>query len=72
MPSKSDNIEVMAYDDANDVIEKHFESLLSRYQVGLETQMRGCDFIFDCVNLMYCKCLKVNFKCVVSYIQGLF
>ena len=72
MPSKSDNIEVMAYDDANDVIEKLFESLLSRYQVGLEIQMRGCDFIFDCVNLMYRKCLKVNFKCGVSYIQGLF
>ena len=50
MHSESDNIEVLAYDDANEAIEELFESLLFRYYIGLETQMRGSDFIFDCVN----------------------
>lgn len=30
--------------------------------MGLETEMRGRDSIFDCVNLLYYKCQKANFK----------
>ena len=30
--------------------------------------MKGKDFIFDSVQLMYYKCHKVNFKCSGSYI----
>ena len=33
MHSKSDNMEIMAYDDANKVIEELFESLHPRYQI---------------------------------------
>ena len=44
MHSKSDNIEVMIYDNTNEVIEKNFELLLSRYQIGLETSMKDSDF----------------------------
>ena len=44
MHSKSDNIEVMIYDNTNEVIEKFFELLLSRYQIGLETSMKDSDF----------------------------
>ena len=29
--------------------------------------MRGTDFIFDCVNLLYQKCQKINFKRSGSY-----
>ena len=29
---------------------------------GLETSMKGSDFIFDSVQLMYHKCHEVNFK----------
>ena len=36
----------MINDKANEVIEKNFQLLLSRYQIGLETSMRGSDFIF--------------------------
>ena len=49
MHSKSDNIEVTTYDNANEVIKEIFESLLSRYQIGLETSMKGSDFIFDLI-----------------------
>ena len=47
MHSQSDNIEFMSYDNANEVDNELFEPLLSRYQIGLETSMRGSDFIFD-------------------------
>ena len=62
MHSKSDNIEVMTYDDTNEVIRKMFESFLSRYKIDLETQMRVIDFIFDFVNLMHYKFHKRTFK----------
>ena len=38
MHSKGDNIEVMTYDGANEVIEEIFESLFLRYQISLEKQ----------------------------------
>ena len=31
---------------ANDVIDELFESLISKYQSGLETSMRGSEFTF--------------------------
>ena len=59
---KSNNIEFMPYDNANEVVNELFESLLSRYQIGLQTSMRGRDFIFDSVQLLYYKFHKINFK----------
>ena len=67
MHSKSDNIEVMTYDNTNEVIKEIFELLLSRYQIGLETSMRGSYFIFNGVNLLNYKCHKINFKRGGSY-----
>ena len=58
MHSKSDNIEIMIYDKADEVIKELFESLLSRYQIGLETSIEGSDLIFDCVDLSFYKCQK--------------
>ena len=69
MHSKSDNIEVMAFDGVNEVIGE-FLSLLSKYQISLETTMGCSDFIFDCVNLMYYKCHKINFNRGGSYIDS--
>ena len=45
MHSKSDNIKFVLYDNANEVVNELFESLLSRYQIGLETSMRGSNSI---------------------------
>ena len=70
MDSKSDNIEFISYDNANEVVNEIFESRLSRYQIGLEILMRGSDFIFDSVQLLYYKCHKINFKCGGSYIDS--
>ena len=55
MHSKSDNIEFMSYDKAYEFIKEPFESLVSGYQIGLETSLEGSDFIFDCVYLSYHK-----------------
>ena len=49
MHSKSDNIEIIINDKAYEVIEKLFQSLLSKHQIGLETLMKGNEFVFDCV-----------------------
>ena len=62
MHSKSDNTEFMPCDNVNEVVNELFESLLSRYQIGSETPMRGNDFIFYSVQLLYYKCCKINFK----------
>ena len=45
--SKSNNIKFTSYNDANEVVDKLFESLLSRYQGNLETSMRRSDFLFE-------------------------
>ena len=45
--SKSDNVEMMINYEDDEVIEERFQSLLSSYQIGLETSMKGSEFIFD-------------------------
>ena len=38
----------MINDKADEAIEELFQSLLSRYPIGLDTPMKPGDFIFDC------------------------
>ena len=57
---KSDNLKIMIKNKVNKVIEKHFQSLLSRYQIRFETSIKCSDFVFDCVHLLYYKCHKIN------------
>ena len=49
----------MSYDNVNEAVNEIFKPLLSRYQIGL---MRGHDFIFESVQLLYYKCHKISFK----------
>ena len=60
------------YNDTNAVVDELFEPLRSRYQGNIETSMhlRGSDFIFDSVQLMYDKCHKVNFRRGGSYFDS--
>ena len=53
MHLKSDNTDFMIYDNADEVTEDIFETLLNRDEIGLETSIRVSDFIFDCVHLFY-------------------
>ena len=53
MYRKSDNAELMTGSDINEVIKELFKSFLQRYQEGLQEKMKGYDFAFEGVNLMY-------------------
>ena len=69
MDSQSDNIEIMVYDEPDEVIKERFDSLKNRYQINLEL-MKGSDFVFDYVHLLYYNCYKINLNCGGSYIDS--
>ena len=71
MHPNSGNIKFTSYNDANKVVDELFKSLSSRYQGNLDTSMEENEFIFDLVQLMYCKCYKVTFRCGGWYIDSL-
>ena len=53
MHTKSRNIEIMMGSETNDIIEELSESFLQNHQERLEESMKGSEFIFDSVDLMY-------------------
>ena len=69
MHSKSDNIEIMINDEADEIIEGLFDSLKNRYQNNLKS-MRSNEFVFDYVHLMYDKRHKINPNRGGSYIDS--
>ena len=66
MHLKSHNIEIPINVKADEVIEEPFQSVLSRYPVGLNTIMKGSSFIFDHIHLLYYKYHEINPNCVGS------
>ena len=56
MHSKSDNIEIMINDEADDVIKELFDSL---YQNNSEL-MKGNEFVFNYIHLLYYTFHKIN------------
>ena len=58
MHSKSDNIEIMINDKVEGIIQELFDSLKNRYQNNLKS-MKGSEFVFDYVQLLYYKCHKM-------------
>ena len=60
----------MIDDKAEEVIKKLFDSLIKKYQIGLEKSVKVSDFIYDCVHLLFFKCHKINFKQGGSYIDS--
>ena len=68
--SKSDNIEIMINDKADEVMERLFKSLENKYQNNLEKQMKGSEFFFDYVPLLNYKCREINPNCGGSYIDS--
>ena len=67
--TKSDNIEIRIGDDINDVIKELFKSLLMRYQENLQKKIRGSEFGFDGVNLLYYDFNKISLNRGGSYIE---
>ena len=50
---KSDTIEIIIYNKANQVIEYLSKSIFKRNQILIKTSMKGSDFIFDYIRLLY-------------------
>ena len=53
MHTKNDNTEIMIGSDTNEVIKELFKSFLQRYQESLQEKMRGSEFEFDGIHLLY-------------------
>ena len=49
----------MINDEADEVIKELFDSIKNRSQNNLEL-MKGSEFVFNCVHLLYYKCHKIN------------
>ena len=52
--------EIMIGSETDNIIDKIFKSFLQKYQEGLEESMRGSEFIFDSVDLLYYNLQKIN------------
>ena len=60
MHTKSDNTEIMIGSDTNEVIKELFKSFLQRYQEDLQEKMRGSEFEFDGIHLLYYDFNKIS------------
>ena len=69
MHSKSNNIEILISDEADEVVKKLIYSLKSNYQNDLES-VRGGNFVFGYVHLMYYKYYKIKFNSGGSYMDS--
>ena len=70
MHSKNDNIEIMMGSETDEIIEELFESLLQRYHEGLEESVKGSDFIFDSMDVLYYNLNKISLIRGGSYIDS--
>ena len=71
MHARSNNVEIMDGSETNEIIEDLFESLLQKYQEGLEESMRGSEFVYDSVDVLYYNLNKVSLRRGGSYIDSL-
>ena len=62
MGTKNDNIEIMMGSETDEIIEELLKSSLQRCQEGLEKSMKGSEFIFDSVDLLYYHLQKTSLK----------
>ena len=70
MHTKSDNTEIMIGSDTNEAIKEPFKSFWQRYQEGLPEKMKGSEFEFDGVNLLYYDFNKISLNRDGSYIES--
>ena len=70
MHAKSDNVQIMNGTDTNDAINKLINSFMKRYQEGLETNMKGCNYIFERIDLLEYHLHKISLNRRSSYIDS--
>ena len=62
MYTKSNNVEIMVGSETDEIIEEFLKSLLRRYHKGLESSVKGSDFIPDSANLLHYHLEKTSLK----------
>ena len=70
MHTKSNNVEIMIGSETNEIIMELFKSFLQKYQEGLEESMRGSEFVYDSVDVLYYNLNKVSLSRGGSYIDS--
>ena len=70
MHTKSDNVKIMNGTDTSDVINKLISSFTKRYQEGLETKMKGSNYIFERIDLLEYHFHKISLNRGSSYIDS--
>ena len=70
MHTKSNNVEIMVGSETNEIIIDLFESFLQKYQEGLEESMKGCEFVYDSIDVLYYNLNKVSLSRGGSYIDS--
>ena len=60
MHRKSNNVQIMIGIETDEIIKNLFESFLQKYQEGLEESMRGSEFVYDSVDVLYYNLNKVS------------
>ena len=71
MHTKSNNVEIMVGSETNEIMEDLFKSFLQKYQEGLEESVRGREFVYDSVDVLYYNLNKVSLSRGGSYIDSL-
>ena len=66
----SDNIEIIMGNETYDNIDELIKSFLQRYQENLEKSMKGSEFVFNSVDLLYYHLHKIGLKRGESYIDS--
>ena len=70
MHTRSNNVEIMVGSETNEIIKHLFEPFLQKYQEGVEESMRGSEFVYDSVEVLYYNFNKVILSRGGSYIDS--
>ena len=70
MYSPSENTEIFIGSDMVEVIDILFDTMLQRFQEAIETSSKkGCEFIFENVDLLYYYFHRIDMRRGESYIE---
>ena len=70
MHTRSNNAEIMVGSETDEITKDLFESFLQKYQEGLEESMRGSEFVYNSVDVLYYNLNKVSLSRGGSYIDS--
>ena len=70
MHVRSESEEFLSGDDTNEIIKSLFQSFIQRHEESLQNKMKGSDFEFDGINLLYYDFNKTSIYRCGTYIDS--